>query len=280
MPEILTQPPRVTFATHQVQPPTPLYVGRDDRLFLRAFNSLAGLSVTTTGRLLDTDGLIKTILHSFTPTTDRVNSQAEQQLFEGYLLNLRMNVAGASAQRGQCFVQANLFRGNLPNPLQVACLISDYATILVPAAWPTGQLHHSIEGPGALRVITGTDPAAGTELSETVPTKARWRLIAFTFQYVSSAVAGARRVELTFDDGATVYARIQPAATFDANTTARMGYLGGGSAYTPAGSAMTMPLPHPAYLFAGHRIRTSSVGADVGDNIGAPTYLVEEWIED
>lgn len=126
-------------------------------------------------------------------------------------------------------------------------------------------------GAGSMSTTTGSDPAAGAELSVTVPAGERWELVSVQASLVTSAVAANRRVVLTVDNGTTVYARIPVGATQAASLTYVYGFIAG-LGYAN-GSVLdlnvTTGVP-PMILEAGYRIRTATVNIDAGDNWGPP----------
>src|SRR5207244_3905006 len=56
-----------------------------------------------------------------------------------------------------------------------------------------------------LRSFLGTDQAAGSEISEVVPTGKFWRILAVRAQLVTSGTAGNRFPRLEIDDGTNIF---------------------------------------------------------------------------
>jgi hypothetical protein len=133
---------------------------------------------------------------------------------------------------------------------------------------------------GRLRVITGTNPAAGVEISETVPAGKRWLLKSVMFQLVTG-VGGGGSVSLVIDDGTTVGWREGTTVTQGASITMFYvfadGTTRGQSVASGAGNLNVGPLPRAIELAAGWRFRTQLDGLNANDDYGAPTYIVEEW---
>jgi hypothetical protein len=100
----------------------------------------------------------------------------------------------------------------------------------VPLAFPGVPIASPLDGGGALRSIAGTTPGAGAEISETVPTGARWELLAFQATFVTSAAAANRVPQLTLDDGTTVYFRLGAALNQAASLTQRRSWFQGAPA--------------------------------------------------
>ena len=133
------------------------------------------------------------------------------------------------------------------------------------------------DGPGTLQSITGTNPAAAAEISETVPTDVRWNLISFATTLVTDANAANRQVSFTLDDGTTVYGRFHINTSITASQTVVIAFAPGLLRGGTATISVTSPAPIPTLLLAGHRIRTIVASIQAGDDWGAPQFLVEAW---
>jgi hypothetical protein len=269
----------VGFALSEVEPPTPLYIGLNDELRLRVFNSIALLVVHVRVRLQLPDGQIVPQDFAFTPTSARALSEASFRLGEGFLLGLALRGEVAVARRGACFVQVLLMRGGVNADQPVQTLVADYLTEGQLVGWPGGRIQQSIEGPALERDILGTDPAAGVEISETVPTGARWRIESFRFPLVTSAAVANRRVHLVIDDGANILYDLAAADLQTASLTRNYNATEDSFQRAAQDNEIYIPVPLDAVLTAGNRIRTLTTLLDAGDNFGPPRYQVEEWIE-
>lgn len=279
--EITTRPPAFSFIRQGIPPPAALYISRDDRLFIASFNSNTLAVLNLRGRYLDTNGDVIPFSFRHTPNTDRSSSIEEFSLAEGFLLDLMILAeAGGPLRRGATYVQAGIQRGGAGFTNQFAQLISDYMSCAHNPSWPAGAWVHAIEGPGLLRSITGTDPAAGAEISETVPTNARWRLINFGFDLVTDATAATRRPRLDFNDGSADFLRIEHGETLIASLTGRFDSFPGLGVYSRLNNTFRLQVIPELILSAGFVISTATTSLQAGDNYGAPRMLVEEWIEE
>jgi hypothetical protein len=229
-------------------------------------------------RWLRPDGEITPIRKSFTMVGTQ--DQFTFALGEGFLLSATFAPGTAiPLDPGAVFFTLILER-NAPDGSTFGwVLISDYMSGYHYPTWPFGRQVFSQEGPGRLRSITGTTPAAGAEISETVPTNVRWNLIAFRAKLTTSAVAATRKPDLTIDDGVTILAQSGSNAAIVAinnatSTWCNSGYAG---AINAAGDNMG-PLPQ-IFLRGAYRIRTTTTALDVGDQWTAPQYLVQEWVD-
>lgn len=136
--------------------------------------------------------------------------------------------------------------------------------------------------PGNPQLVTylGTDPAANTEISETVPAGKMWRLTAFTVAFVTDANVANRFPKLILDDGANEIVREGITTAITASLSMVLSfYLGRATQsvnVTAGGVSAASPLPD-IVLPPGSRVRTVTGNLQVGDNYGAPTFTVLEF---
>lgn len=255
------------------------YCTAADNLQISSWCSSSGVTaLKITGRFLTCEGRIVDIVERHAPNTDRTIKSTVHGLGEGWLLDLRIESDGAPFI-GQVFARASIVRGLSGNvtPLNVLCC--GVLNAVQPLAFPGSPITTTLAQPGILRSVAGTDPAAGVEISETVPTGARWRLQAIAFSLVTDATAVNRETSITFDDGTTVVS-VAPSSANQAQSVTRRysGNIAGvrGAAATAAEIAIALP---DVKLPAGSRIKTVTINLAGGDNYGAPQMLVEEWLE-
>lgn len=213
------------------------------------------------------------IIADLVTTSDRaLTSQAFAITAPPRLLTVR--AASTGVQRGTCFVRISL----RVEGVIMATLFSDYVTDTGAPAYPNGAVKSSIEGPGLIRSITGTNPAASVEISETVPTGALWKLHAVHAVLVNDANVASRAPVLVITDGTNILHRIYIGLTPTAGQTARMTWSTYGANITAALSAISALLPNDLLLPAACAITTVTGSFQVGDNYDAPQLLIEEWI--
>ena len=108
----------------------------------------------------------------------------------------------------------------------------------------------------------------------------RWRALALQVQLVSSSQVANRELALTFDDGATVFARVPSGFSHAASLTIVYAAFHHAPRNTVAqDTTRNLPLPR-IDLQGGYRINTVTTNLQTLDNYAAPQLLVEEWIED
>ena len=137
------------------------------------------------------------------------------------------------------------------------------------------------DGPGSNQSITGTDPAAGTEVSETVPANTIWSIRNIAATLVTDSNAANRRVRATLDDGSTVYYRVSSGVDQTLTLTVLYSWAPTGASavgvVAVTDATVNIPLPTPTILSAGHRFITITDAILAGDNWGAPQLSVEAW---
>lgn len=252
----------------------------DERLRLRLRGSLAGVRVAIETRVLNERGDLVIGADELAASSDRTETSGLFSVGTGFLLSASLRASSGAPRRGEVFAVLEVVRGLQGPVTPIACVLADYVTDTQRLAWPGSALRHSAEGPGVLRSITGTDPAAGVEISETVPTDARWMLRAISFELVTAAVAATRRVTLVLDDGATIFFRAEALDAQITTLTRRYSAPVHASYAVAQVAAIGIPTPLVPTLQGGHRIRTLTVNLQAGDDFGAPQLLVEEWLED
>lgn len=259
--------------------PSPFYMTGEDGLQLSGWNITAGVRLTVSGRFLTLEGRIQSFSHDVALTTDRVIASVVRSLGEGWLLNFTVTSGGTSSPFGQTFARVQVVRGLAASGAVLGTLCAGPVTSAQPIAFPGGRVRSMVEGPGSLRSITGTNPAAGAEITETVPTGARWKIRAFNAILVTDATVANRFPSILIDDTAADLYASDPAVAQTASQS--MQYF---AAHGVTRLAATFIRPMWAFpvdmtLLAGWRVRTVTQSLQAGDNWGAPQMLVEEWLD-
>lgn len=135
---------------------------------------------------------------------------------------------------------------------------------------------------GELKPVTGTNPAANTEISETVPAGKFWLLMSFSVVLVQGATQTPQPV-LTIDDGTNVfYSAFGASNAATASTTVRYTWAAGNALTAHIGATTGVhangPLPQGGVMLKpGYRIKTVTVGLGANSDYGAPQMYVIEY---
>lgn len=252
----------------------------DDNLRVEGWNSVTGAVLQLTYRFAGLDGQVRDERQTVVLTADRVVTRQDFKLNEGYLVNLIAVVTNATPRVGQTFASIKLIRGITGATIVVGALLQGYVTHTQALAWPGSPVQNSLEVVPPQRVFTGTDPAAGAEILETVPTGARWELMSIATRLVTSGSAGNRRVRLALDDGTNTMIISAVPGVFAATTDRRAMFAQGLALETQIEvDALVAGLPAGLQLLSGFRISTSTLNMLSDDNYFAPVLSVREWLE-
>lgn len=137
-------------------------------------------------------------------------------------------------------------------------------------------------GFGALpQRVAGTDQAANTEITDTVPANETWRLISVTVALVQGATQTPQPI-LVIDDGTnTIYESFGSSAAQAVSTTCQYTWAEGLALSGQVGATTNVhsnaPLPKNLILSAGWRIKTNTLGKGANTDYGAPSYYVVKY---
>lgn len=255
------------------------YLTGEDNLRVTTFGALAGVVLAIEGRRVDEGGTIVPFAERHVPNSDYSAKTTVHQIGAGTLLNAHVRVTAGTVLRGHVFVLLEVVRG-LSGAIQpLATLLQGYVSGTARLAWPGSVIETSVGGAGRLRSITGTDPAAGVEISETVPAGVRWRLLGFVYALTTDATVANRTSSVFIDDGVNTLYKVGYNFSQVASTVVRYQAGAFGTFGLIEGLNYVGMLPADTLLSGGYRVRTATTNLQAGDNYGAPQYLVEEFIE-
>lgn len=257
--------------------PSPLYLTGEEQLRISSLGNAAGVTLMVRGRVLRPDFDIAITEQAHTPNSNRTIATTTIALSEGWPLGFEVKASAGTPPFGAVWCLLELVRGQGAAAVAVESLGYGFVTANQPLQWPNGLNYLATDGPGQMRVIQGTTPGAGAEISETVPAGARWEVIAFSGQLVTSAAVANRVPVLTIDDGANIFFRGDSNFSQAASLTGKYHWAQGMMASMAAHiGALQAGLPGDLTLGPGCRIKTATTAIDVADQWSAVNYLVRE----
>lgn len=124
------------------------------------------------------------------------------------------------------------------------------------------------------RMFSIPNPAAGAEISITVPAGVTWELISLIAVFTASAVVATRRPRLQVTDGTTAGVRVSANTNATASQVLSYGWLQD-VANVSVGTDGTTAIPHLT-LEPGWIVSTSTIAIDPGDQWSAIGGLIIE----
>lgn len=260
--------------------PSPVYLSGEEQLRFQSVGNTTGLIVQVTGRVLRPDNTISPISFAHVPNSTRTTASTVVALSEGWLLGIEARVLSGTVPGNGLWGILDLVRGSGTNIIPLQALAWDFISAVDPLMWGGALNVGPLDGAGCLRAIVGSAPGAGNQISETVPTGARWEPICFSAILTTSGAAANRIVALTLDDGTNIYHVESNNINQAASTLLAYEHAQGNQRIAaPLATGIPCVLPTGLKMGAGHRIRTSTVLMQAGDTFNAPNYLVREWFD-
>jgi hypothetical protein len=204
----------------------------------------------------------------------------DKPLGDGFLLNLSAVVTSGAPLIGQTYCMIQIIRGFTGATILLGGLLGGYVTTSQHLAYPGSPIESSISGGGVIRSFIGTNPGFQSEISEAVPTGARWHLLGIAATLVTGADVRNRRPILVLQTASAEVFRSPQPGTFPTATTRRVYWAAGMPHETTISTdAFVAGLPTTVILLAGDTIVTVVDTGMASDDWDAPVLLVREWLE-
>jgi hypothetical protein len=260
--------------------PSPVYLSGEEAIRITSVCNTAGVTVQVNARILRPDNTRSPLQFSHQPNSNRTSATQQAALSEGWLLGFDVRVTSGSPPGQGVWILVELVSGQGATAIPLQALAWDFVSTNNPLMWPGGPNVEPLDGAGALRLVSGTTPGAGVNVVETVPTNARWELLAFYVALTTSAAVANRIVQLGIDDGANAYVWATSGQNHAASAAVIYSWWPGANVLTLAAqSEIIQPLPIGLRLPAGHRMITNTVNIQAGDQFSQVRYLVREWFD-
>lgn len=277
--EAMGRPDPVAFDRFRAAFPGALYVSRDDELELRTYGSVAGMTAVARVRMLSPGGDVVPNTWRLATSANGTAGTLRVQVGEGFLLALTVENEGGAPMRGQHYAAVRVFHGGPITPERVQVLVEGYITTETLLAWPAPT---SAAGPDPRRALVVTavaNPAAGAEISITIPTARRARLQLLYFDLVTSVTVANRSLELIIDDGVDILWREvafdgQPASTTRHYMVAPIGFE-----HAVRANDAVITVPAEFWMRGGWRIRTITALLQAADQFSAIRLVTEEHLD-
>jgi hypothetical protein len=269
--------PAVGFTLKDIPPTQPIYLQKNDQLVLQTLSNSNNFPFAVSWRILQPNGEITEGV--FNGTAQSSPSSFVLGAFEGWLLSLSAAANGAQPAGTWCFLQ--VFIGRNPaggsSPQVYGNIWEGYIFHIAATGWPGSVAQRITDGAGTIRSITGSTPAAGADISETVPANRRWTLLSIRAQLTTTATVANRMVAYRATDGVnTLWFSFNSVAQAASLINTYTGFPGA-TFFNDASGHFILPFPQPFVLKGGFVISTNTIALQAADQWTAPQYEVIEW---
>jgi hypothetical protein len=260
--------------------PFQFYSSGEDNIRVTSLNSVAGVRLKIQGRFIDSASVISSLAHDHIPNSDRTSKTTEFALGIGAVLNLTVFASAGTPTIGQTFVIVQLVRGSGAAATVLGTLLQAYVTSTQHLAFPGSPVQSSLDGPGAVRMFGGTQPAAGLNFTEIVPVGARWQLLAIRTRLTTSAAVATRVPILTIVNNAADQIYLPQYRGSPAGASDFYVWAAGTAPFTAVAVGYNVaPLPTDLPLSGLVAVTCTTPGLDVADQWFAPLFTIREWLE-
>lgn len=271
----------VKFSETGVQPPSRVYVQRDDQFAISCMSSQAGETVIVRYRILLPNGAMSTNEQRIVlPTAYVANSFTNYfAAAEGWLLSVAATCLLAN-KRGQTFVRVGLGRNAPAFTNIIETLFADYVGSFQFIGWPEGRVSDPTESTGAFRRIAVGNPAAGLDWSLIQPQNVRWVLRGVTAVLTTAVAVANRNARLRIQADVTAINRLLPSPADQAASLAiTYGTAAGFQAGSAAAAANTWGMDVPVMLDNGAgQIGSLTANIQAADQWSNIIVTLEEWL--
>lgn len=276
--QIQTRPPQIRFQVGNVPPSQFLYLQDNDFLAFTFFTNSAPAQVQLTYRYLTPQGEIKQGTQQFA-LVGAINS-FNFTLGECWLISFGLQRVSPTGQNVITFAQSLIIRDQNTGAGQniYGVIWQGFVQVTSGNGWPGTPAKELLDGPGNIRSVVGTTPAAGAEITETVPAFRRWTLLSVRAILTSSAAVANRQVTAVYDDGANAFFSGSSFISQVASTVISYGWfpsLPGLAAVDASHQPLEAILP--IQLRGSFRLSTRTINIQAADQWAAPIYEFLEW---
>jgi hypothetical protein len=237
---------------------------------ITVYSQVTPCEISVAGRLRSPEGEFSNFDHRINVATSGLQTIFRPSSGAWWIMSIMASVVSGTVNPGDVSVKVELTQGVAPGNQPHDLLLFGYPSNFTPAS-PMYPLPPARAG----LVFTGTNPAAGAEISETVPAGQRWKIKFISATLLTSAVVANRFPRLQFLRAGTMYARLPAGFVIPASSSMTALWANVGATNTISSTATIAVLPDLPPVEAGDVINTSTLVLDVADDWGAPVIYYE-----
>lgn len=168
--------------------------------------------------LTENNGLVR-LSDAITIPSGAGQIEKEIQLTSGLLITASIDVNGTNVTPGQCYAQLQVHRTALSGNVNLLKLTSGYISDGDFLSFPYTSSNSTSSQASPATAQSGSNPPAGSEISETIGTGGQTTLLGWTFNLITDATVANRRVTVLIQGNAFGSYRIKARTDQPASTT-------------------------------------------------------------
>lgn len=260
--------------------PFPFVLTGADQLRVKAVTSAGSMTITVCARVLSRKSEVRRHVFTVAPANDYLVHTFDFPIGDGYLLDVNARASATGVPGTDTWCGLELIVGLSGEKQQVTTLAQGYITPNAPIFGPYGTWQTPLSGPGNIRSVLVSNPAAGADWSQAVTTGARWLVTSLRAIFTASAAAANRVIHIGFNDAVNQYYDNVVATAITAGQAAQIIAAAGVQASFSATSLeAVLPLPTPALMSGSFHVFSSTNNIQAADQWSAIVLNVIEWLD-
>lgn len=269
----------VDFIRLGVQPPSRVYVTRDDRIILRIWSPIAALAWRVSIRWQDPEGrIVPQFLNGSNTTSGATPATIVLSSAEGYLLSATVETSNTTQLTA--YASLEILRGaGTSDQTRGQVILCGIVPITGALSFPQALNTSPLFGRGTVRSFAVAAAGAGFEFTQAVPNGVSWILRAVTAVFHASAAVANRLPALILLDPTFATVSFNPiSGVITASSVTTISWAPGMNPFLLIGTAATAAMPAEVRLGPGWFIGSQTALLDAGDSYTGVKLIVEEFI--
>lgn len=264
--------------------PTPIesagaiYCTNNDVLRIIVSNSVATQHIRVTIRFMSIKNEVTLLSYQYQAPVAATPANYFIKLQEGYILSIIVSHVGTGGGMGTLYCAGFLVSDQSAAALHSMKLFSGYITLNLPVSYPSNVSQMPLLNHGSFFRPIFANPAAGADLSFTIPLPSLFHLLSLKFTFTTDVNVANRIVSLIFDDGGVSFYQIFCPANHAAGLTYFYEFSRNFLSFYNQSNHYYVSIPD-FFLPGNYRILTSITNIQVGDQISSIGILFERFLE-
>jgi hypothetical protein len=217
--------------------------GKNDRIVVRSWSLVPGLSCLLSVTLRRGDGSIQDQEFTFTLGSSGSSQDNSFTVGSGEILSVLAMPFGTGYDESDVLLQATLQRGSILNQLSVFVFFRDYLRSREPICWPGSRIVSVPELPDFHRSFPVVTPPVGLNWSFLNSQHSIMEINSISFVLSTSTIVASRLVRIIHRSNAAVMMDVHSNILHVANFTFTYTFSHLGSTFTQQGSRIVAPIP-------------------------------------